>query len=110
MCILVQGFSIKAFMSEIMPFRHVSIFWLSYKDSLQKVLMTDMLTRSSELMPTTNVHSHTRVFYKSAHAFLTQIGSIPHGSTAGFLRHGRRARIFGQIFDQIFCQDFDQGF
>ena len=26
MCILVQGFSIKAFMSEIMPFLHVSIF------------------------------------------------------------------------------------
>ena len=30
--------------------------------------------------------------------------------TAGFLIHGRRARIFGQIFDQIFGQDFDQGF
>ena len=24
--------------------------------------------------------------------------------------HGRRARIFGQIFDQIFGQVFDQGF
>ena len=30
--------------------------------------------------------------------------------TAGFLIHGRRARIFGQIFDQIFGQVFDQGF
>ena len=30
--------------------------------------------------------------------------------TAGFLIHGRRARIFGQIFDQIFGQIFDQGF
>ena len=43
MCILVQGFSIKAFMSEIMPVLHVSIFCLSYKDSLQKVLTSDML-------------------------------------------------------------------
>ena len=31
-------------------------------------------------------------------------------ATAGFLIHGRRARIFGQIFDQIFGQVFDQGF
>ena len=30
--------------------------------------------------------------------------------TAGFLIHGRRARIFGQIFDQIFGQVFDQVF
>ena len=30
--------------------------------------------------------------------------------TTGFLIHGRRARIFGQIFDQIFGQVFDQGF
>ena len=30
--------------------------------------------------------------------------------TAGFLIHGRRARIFGQIFDQVFGQVFDQGF
>ena len=30
--------------------------------------------------------------------------------TAGFVIHGRHARIFGQIFDQIFGQVFDQGF
>ena len=30
-------------------------------------------------------------------------------STAGFLIHGRHARIFGQIFDKIFGQIFDQG-
>ena len=32
------------------------------------------------------------------------------GCTAGFLIHGRRARIFGQIFDQILGHIFDQGF
>ena len=32
------------------------------------------------------------------------------GNKAGFLIHGRSARIFGQIFDQIFGQVFDQGF
>ena len=30
--------------------------------------------------------------------------------TAGFLIHGQRAWLFGQIFDQIFGQVFDQGF
>ena len=33
-----------------------------------------------------------------------------HQLTAGFLIHGRHARIFGQIFDQIFGQVFDHGF
>ena len=39
-------------------------FILVQKNSLQKVLMSDMLTTSSKLIQTTNVHSRTRTVYK----------------------------------------------
>ena len=67
MCTLVQGFSITALMQQINICLRFSRVSFSYKDSLSKVLMSDMLTTTTESIPTTNVHSCMRILYKGTH-------------------------------------------
>ena len=55
-------------MPKIVIFLLFSNFPFSYQDSNQKVLMSDMLTTTSELIPTANVYSRHRILYKSTHA------------------------------------------
>ena len=87
--VLVQGFSLEAataktsFVSDVCSrtmilyngthaanqyiFLRFSRVSFSYKDSLSKVLMSDMLTTTTESIPTTNVHSCMRILYKGTH-------------------------------------------
>ena len=54
-------------MQQINIFLRFSRVSFSYKDSLSKVLMSDMLTTTTESIPTTNVHSCMRILYKGTH-------------------------------------------
>ena len=48
MCVLVEGFSIKALMPQIMILLLFSFVSFSYKDFLYKVIMSDMFTTTTE--------------------------------------------------------------
>ena len=76
-------FSIKVRMPKITIFLLFSNFPFSYKDSNQKVLMSDMLTTTSELIPTANVYSRHRILYKSTHAGNRDMFAVPGSPGVG---------------------------
>ena len=70
-------------MPKIAIFLLFSNFPFSYKDSNQKVLMSDMLTTTSELIPTANVYSRNRILYKSTHAGNRDMFAVPGSPGVG---------------------------